>query len=82
LFSQADNAQHRLQELAQKGVEAKQEVRYRTETLTWFELRLAEPADPAVERLRARDWGTAGVEVRDAPCATGTPTPAATPAPG
>jgi len=69
LFTQADNAQKRLQELAEKGVQAKQEIRYRTENLAWFDLRLPEPADAALERLRAVDWGAPGVEVRDAPCA-------------
>jgi SPOR domain len=69
LFTQADNAQKRLQELAQKGVQAQQEIRYRTESLAWFDLRLPEPADAALERLRAVDWGVPGVEVRDAPCA-------------
>ena len=69
LFTQADNAQKRLQELAEKGVPAQQEIRYRTENLAWFDLRLPEPADAALERLRAIDWGTPGVEVRDGPCA-------------
>ena len=70
LFANADNAQNRLQELAHKGVQAKQEIRYRTESLTWFELRLPEPADTALARLRATDWQAPGVEVRDAVCAT------------
>jgi hypothetical protein len=69
LFTSADNAQKRLQELAQKGVQAQQDVRYRTERLSWFDLRLPEPAGAALERLRAIDWGASGVEVRDAPCA-------------
>lgn len=69
LFTQANNAQSRLQELAQKGVTAQQEVRFRTESLTWFDLRLPEPADAVLEQLRAIDWGAPGIEVRDAPCA-------------
>jgi hypothetical protein len=69
LFANADNAQNRLQELSQKGVQAKQEIRYRTENLLWFDLRLAEPADAMLERLRAADWNAPGIEVRDAPCA-------------
>ncbi len=69
LFTHAENAQKRLQELAEKGVPARQAIRYRTENLAWFDLRLPEPADAVVERLRAVDWGVAGVEVRDAPCA-------------
>ena len=69
LSTSADNAQKRLQELAQKGVQAQQEVRYRTERLSWFDLRLPEPAGAVLERLRAIDWGASGVEVRDAPCA-------------
>jgi len=69
LFMQADNAQKRLQELAQKGVKAQQEIRNRTESLSWFDLRLPEPADAALERLRAIDWGVPGVEVHDEPCA-------------
>ena len=73
LYTQADNARHRMQELAEKGVKAQQETRYRTETTSWFDLRLPEPADEAVGRLRAQDWGAAGVEVRDAPCAQDAP---------
>lgn len=69
LFTQADNAQKRLQELAQKGVSARQEIRYRTETLTWFDLRLPEPADAPLERLRALQWDAPAIEVRDALCA-------------
>ncbi len=69
LFAQADNAQKRQQELAQRGVAAQQEIRYRTESLVWFDLRLPEPADAALERLRAIDWGAVSVEVRDEPCA-------------
>jgi len=44
-------------------------VRFRTESLTWFDLRLPEPADAVLEQLRAIDWGAPGIEVRDAPCA-------------
>lgn len=69
LFTHADNAQKRLQELAQKGVTAQQEIRYRTETLTWFDLRLPEPADAPLERLRALQWETPAIEVRDSLCA-------------
>jgi hypothetical protein len=69
LFTQADNAQKRLQELAGKGVQARQEIRYRTENLAWFDLRLPEPADAALQRLRAIDWGVPAVEVRAEPCA-------------
>jgi hypothetical protein len=68
LFTQADNAQKRLQELAQKGVPAKQEIRTRTENLIWLDLRLPEPADEVLKRLRATDWKAPGIEVRDAPC--------------
>jgi hypothetical protein len=73
LFTQAENARNRMHELAEKGVKAQQEIRYRTETTSWFDLRLPEPADKAVGRLRRRDWGAAGVEVRDAPCAPDAP---------
>ena len=69
LFTQADNAQKRLQELAQKGVTAQQEIRFRSETLIWFDLRLPEPADAVLERLRAIGWGAPDIEVRDALCA-------------
>ena len=69
LFTQVDNAQKRLQELAQKGVTAQQEIRYRTETLTWFDLRLPEPADAVLERLRAIRWEAPAIEIRDALCA-------------
>ena len=69
LFTRADNAQGRLTELAQKGVTAQQEIRFRTESLIWFDLHLPEPADAAVEELRAIGWGVPDIEVRDAPCA-------------
>lgn len=69
LFNQADNAQKRLQELAQKGITAQQEVRFRTETVIWFDLRLPEPADALLQQLRANDWGPPAIEVRDALCA-------------
>ncbi len=68
LFTQAENAQNRLKELAQKGIEASQEIRYRTEPVTWLDLRLPEPADAAVEQLRTHDWGAAGIEVRENAC--------------
>jgi len=73
LFTQVDNARQRMQELSEKGVHAQEEIRYRTETRSWFDLRLPEPADETVGRLRARDWGAGGVEVRDAPCPPDTP---------
>ena len=83
LFAQPENARHRMEELLKKKIEAKQEVRYRNETLTWLDLRLPEPADAAVSKLRSRDWG-AGVEVRDASCpadASTAPAPPASTAP-
>jgi hypothetical protein len=76
LFAQPDNARKRLQELAAKGVAARQEVRYRTETRSWFDLRLPEPADDTVAQLRGRDWGS-GVEVQDSACPADTSPPAA-----
>ena len=48
---------------------AQQTIRYRTEALVWLDLRLPEPADAVLERLRAVDWGAPAIEVRDAPCA-------------
>lgn len=79
LFTQPDNARNRAQELAEKGIEAKQEIRYRNENRIWFDLRLPEPADEPLARLRARSWGD-GVEVRDSACPTESPTPPAPPA--
>jgi hypothetical protein len=81
LFSQADNARNRLKELADKGVTAKQEIRYRTETRVWFDLRLPEPADEPVAKLRGRDWGR-GVEVQDSACPAESPATPAANAPG
>ncbi len=69
LFTHIDNAQKRLQELAEKGVQAKQEIRYRSENLVWFDLRLPEPADAVLERLRALDWGAPAIEIRAEACA-------------
>jgi len=78
LFSQADNARQRKEELAKKGIETRQEVRHRSETRYWLDLRVPEPADAVVKRLRDRDWATAGIEVRDSSCPNDTvPSPAA-----
>jgi len=80
LFSQAENAHQRIGELAKKGVEARQEVRHRTATRSWLDLRLPEPADATLRRLRERDWGGEGVEVQDSLCPNGS-TPVAAPSP-
>lgn len=84
LFSQPENARNRLQELAGKGITAKQEIRYRSESLVWFDLRVPEPANEPVAALRRRDWGSA-VEVQDGACPAETPAapqpPAAPPEP-
>jgi len=88
LFTQLENAQNRMQELGEKGVAAQQETRFRSETVSWFDLRLPEPADELVTRLRARDWNASGSEVKDAVCPAEVPSltptataPAATPTP-
>jgi len=73
LFSQSENASKRMQELADKGITAQQEVRYKTDQLIWFDVRMPEPADATVTRLRDRDWG-AGAEIQDQACPT-TPPP-------
>lgn len=67
LFIQPENAERRRQELKQKGIDVKQETRYRTEIQHWLDLRVPEPADESVQRLRSRDWG-GGAQVTDAPC--------------
>jgi hypothetical protein len=68
LYNRIENANQRQQELARKGVEARQEIRYRNETLTWLGLRLSEPADESLARLRGHDWGADGIEVGDNSC--------------
>jgi len=67
LFSLAENARIRQQELADKGVTAKQEVRYKTEKWLWLDVRTPEPADSAVAKLRAHDW-SGKVEIQDRAC--------------
>lgn len=82
LFTQLENAQSRMQELSKKGIEVLQETRFHTETMAWFDLRLPEPADDIVTRLRARDWNATGSEVKDGVCpADAASTPAAPTAP-
>ncbi|MDH4133742.1 MAG: SPOR domain-containing protein [Gammaproteobacteria bacterium] len=68
LYSSAENAEHRIQELAKKGISARREVRQKDESVNYFDLRLVEPADEAFARLRAQAWGSTAVEVRDASC--------------
>lgn len=80
LFTQLENAQNRMQELKQKGIEALQETRFRTETVSWFDLRLPEPANDVVTHLRARDWNATGSEVKDSVCPAEATAPPAAPA--
>lgn len=69
LYTSAENARNRLKELAEKGVTAQQETRYKSEKINYFDLRLVEPANEALSRLRAQGWAGTGAEVRDMPCA-------------
>lgn len=69
LYTSAENARNRMKELAEKGVTAQQETRYKSEKMSYFDLRLVEPADEALSRLRAQGWAGAGAEVRETPCA-------------
>lgn len=77
LFSQAGNARQRMEELAKQGIEARQDIRHQSETRYWLDLRVPEPADAVVKRLRERDWAAAGIEVRDSSCPNDTAPPAA-----
>ncbi len=69
LYSSAGNARNRLKELAEKGVTAQMETRYKNEKINYFDLRLVEPADGTLSQLRAQRWEGAGAEVHDTPCA-------------
>lgn len=69
LYTSAENARNRLKELTEKGVTAQLETRYKSEKVHYFDLRLAEPADETLSRLRAQGWAGSGAEVRDTPCA-------------
>ncbi len=87
LYTLLKNAHIRVQELARKGVHAKQQVRYRQRTRYWMDVEVDQSGQ--VVRLKSENWGTLSVAVQDMPCVTsaapenGTPAvPPSAPAPG
>lgn len=79
LFTQLDNAQRRLQELADKGIKAQQETRYRTRTLHWLDIAADKP-DLLMAQLKKMEWAGAELQQRAAACGQ-EPPPAVAPAP-
>ena len=67
LFSQIDNARHRMQELAAKGIHAKQETRYRTRTLYWLDMPADQP-DDLISQLKKMNWTDAELHARASAC--------------
>jgi hypothetical protein len=67
LFTQLDNAQRRMQELASKGIKAKQETRYRTRTLYWLDIP-AEKPDDLIAQLKTMEWTEAELQQRPGAC--------------
>jgi len=70
LFAQVANARSRLTELEAKGVKAQQEIRFRQESVTWFEVKLPEPADTAVAEIKNRSWEPS-TEIKEYSCPPG-----------
>ncbi len=77
LYALPKNARIRMEELARKGVHAKQQVRYRQRTRYWMDGEVDQ--SDQVTRLKSEDWGASGVAAQDVPCATA-PVPASIPA--
>ena len=67
LFSQVDNARHRMDELAAKGIHAKQETRYRTRTLYWLDMPADQP-DDLINQLKKMSWTDAELHARTSAC--------------
>ena len=67
LFSQIDNARHRLEELAAKGIHAKQETRYRARTLYWLDIPTDLP-DDLMTQLKKMNWSGVELHARAAAC--------------
>lgn len=76
LFSQVDNARHRMQELAAKGIHAKQETRYRTHTLYWLDIPADQP-DDLINQLKKMDWTDIELHARASACGEPPAPPAA-----
>ncbi|MHB8455330.1 MAG: hypothetical protein ACYDDO_11695 [Acidiferrobacterales bacterium] len=68
LYTLPKNARIRVEELARKGVHAKQQVRYRQRIRYWMDVEIDQSGQ--VVRLKSEDWGTPGVGVKDVPCVT------------
>ena len=81
LFSQVDNARHRMEELAAKGIHAKQETRYRTRTLYWLDLPADRP-DDLMNQLKKMNWTDAELHARASACGEPPAIPAAGETPG
>jgi hypothetical protein len=67
LFSQAENARRRMEELASQGIRARQETRYRTRTAFWLDLDTDQPAALA-DQLHKMEWTGAEVHQRAGAC--------------
>ncbi len=76
LFSQIDNARHRMDELAAKGIYAKQETRYRTRTLYWLDIP-TDQVDDLISQLKKMNWTDTELHTRASACGVSPALPAA-----
>lgn len=67
LFTQLDNARNRMEELAKKGIKAKQETRYRTRTLYWLDLVTDNPSE-LMAGLKKMGWTENEIQLRAQAC--------------
>ena len=67
LYNFPRNAHVRLAQLAEKGVHAREQVRYRSETRYWLDANLNRPG--VLSKLQHKDWKLPGVRVHKLRCA-------------
>jgi len=73
LFSVETNANIRVQKLAAKGIRAKVQALYQTQTLYWLDITAAVPAATAA-KVKEIDWGK-DIQAQETACPAGVKTP-------
>ncbi len=73
-FSVEVNADSRVQKLAAKGIRAKVQTLYQTQSLYWLDINVAVPAETAA-RVKEIDWGSKDVQAQEAACPAGAKPP-------
>jgi hypothetical protein len=69
-FSVEANADSRVQKLAAKGIQAKVQTLYQSQTLYWLDITAPVPAETAA-KVKEIDWGAKDVQAQETACLAG-----------